>query len=330
MKNNITHALIALVTLSCTTAAFADSPTTVNFSPYADISINTHWDSQYQDMEPMDLLAISKSSGVRDYHLAFITDAGNCTPAWAGQTNYSTANAWGSHLTDSLRQNGIHYFIAFGGASGNDLSLACSQTQLVAQFTRIIETYQPNGFDFDIENGTANVGKLMHAIKQLQTRHPDLKISFTLPTLPEGLTAEGQGIIQQAKADNINYSVNIMAMDYGSYYAQKSMGEYAIDAATNLWRFMKTLYPNDSDTALWQKVEVTPMIGVNDVNTEQFTLTDVDTLRRFAQEHHLLSLAMWSVARDKPCADRWASPVCSGGNLQTKPYEFSERFLMNE
>lgn len=298
-----------------------------NFSPYADVTINARWSQQYQDMEPMDLAAISAATGVKHYHLAFITDAGACNPAWGAQSTYSVSEGWGSHLTDKMRANGINYVISFGGASSSDISMSCSESQLTQTFEQVLKTYQPEGFDFDIENGTANVTKLISVLKKTQTAHPGLKISFTLPVLPEGLTPAGKDIIQQVKAGGItNYSVNIMAMDYGPAYT-KDMGQYAIQAASSLFDFLKSLYPAQSEANIWQMVEVTPMIGVNDVNVEQFTLGNVDTLRDFAGKNQLGGLSMWSVARDNPCADRWASPVCSGNNLQTKPYEFSKRFI---
>lgn len=298
------------------------------FSPYADLTINAHWDSHYQDMEPMDLVKISQLSGVKNFHLAFITDAGNCSPAWGGQSSYVLSSAWGSHLTDRLRANAIDYTISFGGASGTDLSRTCSQAKLITSFEQVLKTYQPQGLDFDIENGSADVFKIMNALKRVQAIHPNLKISFTLPVLPEGLTASGQDVVKQAKAQGLHYAVNIMAMDFGPAYVN-DMGQYAIQATTNLFNFLKSLYSEKSDTALWQMIEVTPMIGVNDVNVEQFTLANVDTLRNFAQLNHLGALSMWSLARDMPCADRWASPVCSGNNLQIKPYEFAQRFIIN-
>ncbi len=312
--------------LAASTLVFASPSEAVSFSPYADLTINSRWDSQYQDMEPMDLAAISQSTGVNRYHLAFITDSGSCHPAWGGQSSYAISNGWGSHLTDKLRGNSINYMISFGGASGSDISMSCSESQLISTFEQILKTYQPQGLDFDIENGSANIIKLMNALKQTQRSHPDLKISFTLPTLPEGLTSLGQGVVKQAKAMNLTYSVNLMAMDYGPAYAN-DMGQYAIQAATNLFIFLKEIYPTQSDSALWQMIEVTPMIGVNDVNVEQFTLADVDTLRRFAWQNKLRSLSMWSIARDNPCQDTWASPICSGNQLQTKPYEFSKHFM---
>jgi hypothetical protein len=140
------------------------------------------------------------------------------------------------------------------------------------------------------------------------------------------LTASGEDIVRQAQKANLNFSINIMAMDYGSDYAD-NMGEYAISASNSLFNFLKTLYPQKTDAQIWKMVEVTPMIGVNDVNVEQFTLADVDTLRNFAAQKGINALSMWSVARDNPCAEQWASPICSGRNLQTRPYEFSMKFM---
>lgn len=326
LKISCTALACVLFLTGLSSSIFARQLNTTGFRPYADLTINTRWDSQYQDMEPMDLAAISQSTGIKSYHLAFITDSGSCNPAWGGQSSFSVNNGWGSHLTDKLRANSINYIISFGGASGSDISMSCSESQLVSIFEKILKTYQPQGLDFDIENGSANVTKLMHSLKQLQNAHPDLKISFTVPVMPEGLTSTGKEIVGHAKANNLDYSVNIMAMDYGPAYVN-NMGQYAIQAATNLFSFLKESYSTKSDSALWQMVEVTSMIGVNDVNVEQFTLENVDTLRNFARQNNLLSLSMWSIARDYPCADKWASPTCSGNNLQSKPYEFSQRFM---
>src|SRR5437870_6357456 len=44
-----------------------------------------------------------------------------------------------------------------------------------------------------------------------------LNISFTLPVLPTGLTADGLNVLASAKHDGLNVDlVNIMTMDYGS------------------------------------------------------------------------------------------------------------------
>jgi chitinase len=326
MKISLKHIVSTIIASSLAVTSHAAPWSKISYTPYVDLTINTHWDSQYQDMEPTDLYAISQTSGVQNYTLAFITDAGSCTPAWGGQVSFSTQSAWGSHVLDKLRANHIHYIVSFGGQTGSDLSSACSPEQLTAVYEAVIKTYQPAGIDFDVENASVNVAKVMQSLQQVQHAHPDLPILFTLPVLPEGLVADGKELVQKARAANLRFVVNIMAMDYGPAY-MNDMGEYAIQAATNVFLFLQSLYPEKSAAELWQMIKVTPMIGVNDVNVEKFTLKNVDTLREFAKQNQLAGLAIWSMARDKPCADQWASPVCSGGNLQTKAYEFSERFL---
>jgi chitinase len=324
---HVVHAFfLSIIACFFTSVVRAQQNDVIPFSPYADITINTHWDPQYQDLVPMDLVEVSQLSHNTSYHLAFITDAGGCNPAWGGQANYAINKSWGEHLTDKMRAHAIEYIISLGGASGSDISLSCSEPQLIAVFDHIINVYHPKGLDFDIENGSAQTNKLMNALKATQTAHPKLKISFTLPVLPDGLTSMGQEVIYSAKDKALNYTVNIMAMDYGPAYSG-DMGQYAIQAAKSLFVFLKSLYPLASDVALWQMVEVTPMIGVNDVYPEQFTLSDVDTLTHFAHDMQLGALSMWSITRDMPCPDQWASPFCSGANLQSKPYEFSQRFI---
>src|SRR3990167_7250645 len=305
MKKFICHALW-IISAPCSFATFA---TTINFSPYADLTINARWDSTYQDMEPMDLLKISQESGIKSYHLAFITDAGNCQPAWGAESSYGVHQLWGKHLADKLQAAHISTIVSFGGANGNDVSMACSEDQLIALFDKVMTAYQPIGLDFDIENGTAQVEKLVNALIKTQTKYPLKKLSFTLPVMPEGLTYQGESIIKEAMRkrgdQTLIFTVNIMAMDYGSAY-NGDMGQYAISAANNVFNFIKRIATEKSDKDIWQMIEVTPMIGVNDVNILQFTLTNVDTLRDFAQQKALGGLSMWSVARDRPCSDKWA------------------------
>ena len=184
---------------------------------------------------------------LKNYHLAFVTDAGQCQPAWGGQSSYRVDEAWGKPLTDKLKNQGVHFYIALGGANGSDLSMACSQDQLSQKLMQIVSTYEPEGLDFDIENGTANVTKLMPAIRKVQTQVKNLPVSFTLPVMPEGLTEQGKEIVRQAKMNDLRFTVNIMAMDYGAAYTG-DMAEYAIQAATNLAQFLQSLYPRKKTT----------------------------------------------------------------------------------
>lgn len=314
--------LVGLVLFSKVSAA---TLITSQFSPYVDLTLNTHWNQQTQQMEPMDLTSLAKNQGISAYRLAFITDSGTCQPAWGGQQDYSLQKQWAKRQFEQLFLNGVHSSISFGGANGNDISLHCDETQLIHTFYQVIENYHADSLDFDIENGSADVAKLLRALKVVQQQYPKIKLSFTLPVMPEGLTATGKDVVILAKQEGLNFNVNIMAMDYGPAYSG-DMGEYAILAATNLHQFLKELYPDTALQALWNRIEVTPMIGVNDVNTEQFTLQNAYKLKQFALKNQLGGLSMWSLTRDKPCPDQWASPICSGNNLQKHDYEFLASF----
>jgi hypothetical protein len=310
---------------ACLLSSTAFGSTTL--SPYADITLNTHWDSEAASMQPADLSKIGKEAGLKAFHLAFITDAGHCEPTWGGQAAYPLRFA--KRLVDNLHKEKIETTLSFGGANGNDLSMNCSPQALTNILNTASNTLQTEKLDFDIENGTANIDTTMEAINTFQASHPHSNISFTLPTMPEGLTNTGKDIVQKAVAKKIKFSVNVMAMDYGPSYAG-NMAAYAIQSAVSLFSYLKTLYPAAQDKVIWKMVGVTPMIGVNDVNIEHFTLDDANKLSSFAKNKELGLLSFWSITRDKPCSDKWASPICSGQNLQKSPYDYANAFIRAE
>src|SRR4029078_10442870 len=144
----------------------------------------------------------------------------------------------------------------------------------------------------------------------LKTAKPGRVISYTLPVLPTGLIASGVNILNSVKSAGLNVNViNVMAMDYGSANDNGGqMGLSAQQAATNTHNQVVA-------AGLTASIGVTPMIGINDVNTEIFQLADAQSLLNFANAHsYIPRIAMWSVARDNGgCANQgFASPTCSG------------------
>jgi hypothetical protein len=74
-------------------------------------------------------------------------------------------------------------------------------------------------------------------------------------------------------------------------------------------------------------IGVTPMIGVNDTNTEIFTLSNATDLANWAKGQSFINrLAFWSLARDNGgCAGAgFASPTCSAISQST--WQFSSLF----
>ena len=263
------------------------------FAPYVDTSL----------YPAFDLVASAEATGVKNYNLAFITDGGGCTPKWGGVTDLGSDGV--ASQIGALRAKGGDVRVSFGGASGSELATTCSSADaLAAAYGKAVDAYKLTKVDFDIEGGalpntTANTNRAK-AIAKLQADHPDLDVSFTLPVMPEGLTQDGVNLLSNAKSNGVKINtLNIMAMDYGPAYSG-DMGTYAEQAATATQAQVKSVL-GLSDSAAWNTVAVTPMIGVNDVASEIFKVDDATQLVNFAKSKGLGWLSMWSATRDKQC-----------------------------
>ncbi|WP_406113587.1 cellulose binding domain-containing protein [Kitasatospora purpeofusca] len=294
------------------------------FAPYVDTSL----------YPPYDLVATAKATGVKDFTLAFVVSGGGCTPKWGGVTELAD-DAVAARI-GALRAIGGDVRLSFGGANGSELALACSSVaDLTAVYQRTVDAFGLTRLDFDVEGGAiANAAantRRAQAVAQLQknaaAKGRTLDVSFTLPALPSGLTQEGVNLVADAKNNGVTIgAVNIMAMDYGDGVApdpQGRMGTYAIAAATATQAQVKSVLGLD-DAAAWRRVAVTPMIGVNDVASEVFTVADAKQLAEFARSKHLAWLAMWSGTRDKACeggAKAYADASCS--SIVQQPLDFT-------
>ncbi|HEY2827929.1 MAG TPA: chitinase, partial [Pirellulales bacterium] len=127
--------------------------------------------------------------------------------------------------------------------------------------------------------------------------------------------------------------VNIMTMDYGDGAAPNpagKMGDYAIDAANSLFGQLKTAYNGTlSDSQIWAKVGLTPMIGMNDMTNEVFTQADAQKILTFAQQHGIDRISIWSLNRDYENSAGALGHVDNfSSSLVQSPLEFS--LLLNK
>ena len=126
-----------------------------------------------------------------------------------------------------------------------------------------------------------------------------------------------------------NYTINLMVMDFGAPSPVVcvvsggvcDMGQSAIQAAQNL----EHTYGVPA-----ARIELTPMIGVNDVSSETFTLGNVDTLTGYAAANGLAGVHYWSLDRDTPCQGNMttASPICNSVSGSTA-LGYTRRFLQD-
>lgn len=268
------------------------------------------------------LTQMSSASGVKSFTLAFIT-ASACKAMWFNA--YDPRDAWSKDQIDAIRAAGGDVKISFGGASGVELAQACTDvTALYNEYNAVVNAYQLRYLDLDIEGSAtaepASVARRSQAVARLQQAHPGLKVSLTLPVLPEGLTADGLNVVRSARDAGVDLDVvNVMAMDY---YRSVDYGDAAVQAAQSTFGQLKSLYPGKTDAQLWRMVGVTPMLGQND-DGRIYNQDDSRQLVTFAKGRHLGELAFWEVTRDRNACNG-ALYLCT--NVPQAPYEFSKIF----
>jgi len=280
-----------------------------------------------------DLVAISEATGATLFTAAFLQATPDGKAAWAGipalepgSGNEQVENI--NRSITSLQDAGGDVMVSLGGAAGTSLAQYYHARGLGAQelaeaYAGVVDTYRISHLDFDIEGAAvaepASIALHSQALKLLQDSKPDLQVWYTLPVLPTGLTADGLNVVDSALNAGVDLAgVNVMAMDYGESAAPtsgpnaKTMGAYAIEAAESTHDQLTTLYAGYGKTYDFSQLGVTPMIGVNDVLSEVFTVADAQALEDFARANGLGMLSMWSVTRDNPGTFGQATPTASG------------------
>lgn len=304
-----------------TVTTLAEGPVTSgdkSFSPYVDMSLTSS----------QDLVHMVSDAGLEAVTLAFVLSSGPDKIGWGGIgtiANDGLPNGTTiASIIDELHAQGVDVTISFGGANGQEAANTFSSVSaLVAAYQSVIDTYGVTKLDFDIEGAAlpdAEANAMRNeALAILQASNPGLQVSYTLPVLTDGLTAAGLALLQDAAAHGVDVAyVNIMAMDYGAYYDSGDMGDDAISAAE------ATLHQLDT-IGLSTKLVITPMIGINDVTSEIFTLEDAHQLADYvAGNDDIAGISMWSLSRDNGDVVGYVSPVGSG--IVQDHYDFSEIF----
>jgi hypothetical protein len=295
----------------------------IMFAPYADCLLWPNF--QIQNVS---------ETGIYNYSCAFIVDdqvAPGANPCWGGYPTLGM-DYYQSQIA-ALRSQGGDIIMSFGGATGVELAYAAS-SEFTARdaYKTVIDAYSLTSIDFDIEGlflaDPPSVLRRSKAIKLLQNEYPALKVSLTLPVMPDGLTANGLNVVQSAIGQGVDlFCVNLMAMDYGPSVID--MGDAAISAGEAVFLQLKSLYEQSGnslpDSLVWRKIGITPMIGQNDVQGEVFYLDDATDLAAWAVTKNINRLSMWSVNRDKPCASP-GDPLYSCSHIPQTLYEFSGIF----
>lgn len=304
------------------------------FSPYKDVTISMNWNNNVISTAVSGTL--SPLLGVMPTKLPAVTWAfatGECgNENWAGIQPSALVQA---NLQSFVDAN-VDYIISTGGAAG---AFTCSTENGMRAFINRYASSNLVGIDFDIEAGQsqAAIASLVKQVAAVQADYPNLRFSFTVATLgssngavtssPYGdLNVTGHNVLQAIHQQGLaDYTINLMVMDYGNAVSGNcvvvngvcDMGKTAIQAARNL---------NAKYGVPFNRIELTPMIGMNDVTDEIFSLQDTDVMIQWAIANQLAGVHFWSLDRDKPCTLSNASPICSS-LPNVSAWGFTNRFI---
>lgn len=265
-------------------------------------------------------------AGMMALTLAFAT--GECgAESWDGMP----PREWPEASVAALAGAGIDYIVSTGGEAG---VFTCASDAGMESFIARYRSPHLLGLDFDIERGQSDeiLRSLALRIATAQQRHPELRFSFTLATWAAtdgslaSLNADGERVLRAVREARVaDFYVNLMVMDYGEATARNcvvsagvcDMGRSAIQAARNLEARHGVPY---------DRIELTPMLGVNDVTSNVFTLDDARLVARFVREKGLGGLHYWSLDRDTPCPGAASGVSSTCGGLAVAPFAFSAAF----
>jgi len=306
------------------------------FSAYKDVGINANWNTLVMSSKVLDpsaampttLATILTNTSLKAISWAFAT--GECgAENWAGMNaaQFATANM------QEFNAKGLKYIVSTGGASG---TFTCST---LAGMETFLNRYKSAGFagvDFDIEGGPSGneLQLLINSIAGAQQKDPNLRVSFTLATLAAAsgasLNSLGDQVIRLAKAANLNFYVNLMVMDYGNSSTVCIMNAAGTNCDMNLSAQQAARNVSTTYAIPYTKIELTPMIGVNDTITNLVSLNDATAIATWAKANGLAGIHYWSFDRDASCVNAYATTTCSsstnGTPMQTAALQYLNAF----
>ena len=282
------------------------------FAPYVYIGCSNN----------INLIDCFRKTKLKNYILAFLVNK-NGTPCWDNGKSYK--DSFLDEELDYIYKKGGKIIISTGGAGSGDLPKTIPVKDCFNCFKYLIDKYHIYGIDFDIEGGNIandnDIHNRIELIKLLKKEYPNIYISFTLPIDPDGFRDNGLKLINTTLLYTKIDCINLMTMDYGSYYAPNGKTEMAKYAIKCIEKVIGQLEGKNL------KIGCTSMIGVNDCVDEIFTLDNAKELVNYCIQHkNVYLLSYWSLNRDNGNKVNltYADPKYSG--LEQNLFDFTKIF----
>ncbi len=182
------------------------------------------------------LTQVDDACGQKFFTLAFIISDSANNPAWNGRTPMDR-NTYAEQIA-AIRQRGGNVIVSFGGEAGTEVAIAEQNADaLQAKYQAVIDRYKFDWLDFDIEGKALSITKANQrrnaVLAKIQAKNPKLRISYTLPVDPNGLSKSSRSLLADAKAKGLKvYSANVMTMYFGAQFTKgKKLADVCIASA---------------------------------------------------------------------------------------------------
>ncbi|GAB7048661.1 glycosyl hydrolase [Catenuloplanes indicus] len=294
-----------LLAAGCTSADDPRPPLRV--APYVDIASGS-----------LDIAEAVRASGQTDFTLAFVVANRSkaCAPTWGGTVPLDSPRVQAD--LDAIARLGGEVTVSTGGATGTYLESVCSRAELTAAYRAALDAAGSNDLDVDIER-PVTPDTVTGALADLQ-RERGTSVTLTVPVAgpDRGLTKESTALLRSAAAAGVELSVNAMTMNFDP--AGAGWADAMVAATDAVAADLAAIWP---DRDVHRMLGVTPMIGVNDTGPVT-TLSDAQTVLRYAEARGLGFVRFWSVNRDNDGCSGTVSPSCSG--IAQSRFEFLRLF----
>ncbi|KAB8192189.1 hypothetical protein FH608_026185 [Nonomuraea phyllanthi] len=258
-----------------------------------------------------DLSKDARRTGVRHYALGHLVAGDDgCAPKWNGPDQAGPLDPGKNPVANRisrLRALGGDAAPVFGGPDGRELARTCTRPGgLAAAYRRVVGAFDAAAIGFEVRDSAdrAAVLRRARAIHAMQ-RERRLRVSFTLPLKPYGLTSGDVAMLRATRLAGAEVgTVNLLAElePRGAPEGRLRRVAAAVLAARDqIARAQGLEDPQDA----WRRIALTPVLASADDLTE----VEARTLAAYAARHELAWLSLRGAA-PKPDVSRilWRTP----------------------
>lgn len=273
---------------------------------------------------PLDAIVAGTGAGALNLASLVPSTAHTCDLTWGGSVDVA---AYASEITKAVKSK-LRLIASVGATGGVDAARTCgTASALEAPLARVLDL-GVRDLDFTIPGSEiaddAVNARRAQVVKDLQARYRGLKVSYTLPAVTGGQSADVDTLVRPLaaarKAGAVIDRVNLLPVDVTSplgtvdslLKSARSVdaARGVIDTATGLHERIMQILGLDADTA-WRTLGIVPVLGGADLTGNTPLPGGVTRLLSFAKANGLGLVGFLPLVSTGTCGGGSSLPVLS-------------------